>query len=146
MHDTAVTHEAVTVVVAAAHPLLRLGIVGRLEAAGFRVVAEAANSAQVVEAVREHSPRVCLLDVWLPGGGLESARRVQEVAPEVALAFLVSAEDKWLLVDAVRSGATGVIFKDMDPARLAHAVRDVATGGTALPRSLVRVLLGELTA
>jgi DNA-binding NarL/FixJ family response regulator len=144
MHDSAVQHEPFTMVIAAAHPLLRLGIRARLEGQGFDVVAEAGSADEAVDAVRHFRPRLALLDVWLPGGGLEAGRRAQASVPGIALAFLVSNEDNWLFVDAVRTGATGVIFKDMDPERLGHALRDVAMGGTALPRALVRQLLDEL--
>jgi len=37
-----------------------------------------------------------------------------------------------------------VLFEDMDPGRLVPALRDVAAGGSALPRMLVPRLLDEL--
>ena len=46
-------------------------------------------------------------------------------------------EEGALAVAAVRSGALGVLFEDMDPGRLVPALRDVAAGGPALPRMLV---------
>ena len=53
-------------------------------------------------------------------------------------------EEGALAVAAVRSGALGVLFEDMDPGRLVPALRDVAAGGSALPRMLVPRLLDEL--
>jgi len=139
--------EVLTVIVASGHPLLLLGIKGRLEGNGFAVVAEAASARELVAAAREHRPDLCLVDAALPGGGLDAAQRTRAVLSNVAVVFLMStddANDGAFAIEAVRSGATGVLFENMDPARLVYALRDVAAGGSALPRMLVSRLLDEL--
>ncbi len=136
-----------TVVLASGHPLLLLGVKGRLEGHGFRVVGEAVSAEELVAAVRRHRPDICLVDATLPGGGLAAARRARSSLSKLAVVFLMStddANDGSLVVEAVRSGATGVLFEDMDPSRLVYALRDVAAGGSALPRMLVSRLLDEL--
>jgi DNA-binding NarL/FixJ family response regulator len=138
-----------TVVVASGHPLLLLGVKGRLEGHGFRVVGEAASAAQLVAEVEEHHPDICLVDAALPGGGLIAARRARASLAKLPVVFLMSPDDATdgsFALEAVRSGATGVLFEDMDPARLVYALRDVAAGGSALPRMLVSRLLDELRA
>jgi DNA-binding NarL/FixJ family response regulator len=136
-----------TVVVASGHPLLRLGVKGRLEGHGFRVVGEAASAEELVAEVEERRPDICLVDAALPGGGLDAARRARARLSKLAVVFLMSpddANDGSFALEAVRSGATGVLFEDMDPGRLVYALRDVAAGGSALPRRLVTRLLDEL--
>jgi len=149
-HAQAVSNQEVDdlrVVVASGHPLLLLGVKGRLEGHGFKVVGEARSAIELVAKVVEHRPDICLVDAALPGGGLVAARRARARLANVALVFLISPEDAndgSFALEAVRSGATGVLFEDMDPARLVYALRDVAAGGSALPRMLVSRLLDDL--
>jgi DNA-binding NarL/FixJ family response regulator len=55
----------------------------------------------------------------------------------------VSREDRDLFA-ALRAGASGYLLKEMDPARLPHALSDVLNGEAALPRTLVTRLIDEL--
>ena len=135
-----------TVVIASAHPLLALGVRGRLEGHGFRVVGEAQTARELVDAVRHHRPDICLVDAALPGGAIAAARQAR-ARSRPAVVFLMSTDDSddgELAIEAVRSGAAGVLFEDMDPDRLVYALRDVAAGGSAVPRKLVARLLDEL--
>ena len=135
-----------TVVIASGHPLLSLGVRGRLDGHGFRVVGEASSAAGLATAVRVHQPDISLVDAALPGA-MAAARRARAKRPEMAVVFLMSSDDSndgELAIEAVRSGAVGVLFEDMDPDRLVFALRDVAAGGSALPRMLVPRLLDEL--
>ncbi|HEX6761974.1 MAG TPA: response regulator [Gaiellaceae bacterium] len=135
-----------TVVIASAHPLLALGVRGRLEGHGFRVVGEALTAPELVTAVRCHRPDICLVDAALPGGALAAAREARAHS-RLAVVFLMSADDSddgALAIEAVRAGAAGVLFENMDPGRLVYALRDVAAGGSAVPRMLVARLLDEL--
>jgi len=135
-----------TVVIASGHGLLALGVRGRLEGHGFRVVGEATSATELEAAVRVHRPDICLVDAALPGGALAAASRARARHATLAVVFLMSAADAddELAIEAVRSGAAGVLFEDMDPDRLEYALRDVAAGGSALPRMLVPRLLDEL--
>jgi DNA-binding NarL/FixJ family response regulator len=131
-----------TVVIASGHPLLSLGVRGRLDGHGFRIVGEASSAGELAAVVRVHRPDICLIDAALPGGAMDAARRARR--SKTAVVFLMSSEnsnDGELAIEAVRSGAVGVLFEDMDPERLVYALRDVAAGGSALPRMLVPRLL-----
>jgi DNA-binding NarL/FixJ family response regulator len=138
--------DELTVVIASGHPLLALGVRGRLEGHGFEVVGEATTAQELVAAVRAHRPDICLIDAALPGGALAAARRARARRSRLAVVFLMTAAETndELAIEAVKSGAAGVLFEDMDPDRLEFALRDVAAGGSALPRMLVPRLLDEL--
>jgi DNA-binding NarL/FixJ family response regulator len=126
--------------------LVRLAVRTRLEGAGFEICAEAGDAPSAVAAAAREQPSLCLLDVELRGGGLAAVRALRAAAPGAAIVVLTDAEHEGLFLDAVRAGASGFLLKDMDPGRIAHAVRDVVDGKTALPRSLVGLLLDELAA
>jgi DNA-binding NarL/FixJ family response regulator len=136
-----------TVVIASGHPLLALGVRGRLEGHGFRIVGEASSAHELVTAVKVHRPDICLVDAALPGA-MAAAQEAREGRSGPAVVFLMSTDDSddgELAIEAVRCGAAGVLFEDMDPDRLVYALRDVAAGGSAFPRMLVPRLLGSMS-
>ena len=145
-HQTAkVARADLAVVIASARPLLLLGIRGRLEGQ-VDVVGEATSSDDLLAVVRRDRPSILLVDAALPDALLAAVAARREL-PDLAVVFLMStdeSEEGALAVEAVRSGALGVLFEDMDPGRLVPALRDVAAGGSALPRMLVPRLLDEL--
>ncbi|MGH2853742.1 MAG: response regulator [Solirubrobacteraceae bacterium] len=135
---------APTVVIADDHPPIRMGVRMALMRNGFRVLAEAADSDGAVEAVLRERPDICLLDVRMPGGGIEAAARLAKLAPATAVVMLTvstSAED---LLSALRAGARGYLPKDMSPDRLPAALHGVLKGEAALPRTFVGRMLHEM--
>ena len=71
------TGRPLTVVIADDQALVRGGFRLILKAAGINVVAEAADGAQAVAAVRAHRPDVVLMDVRMPVmDGIEATRRI----------------------------------------------------------------------
>jgi two-component system NarL family response regulator len=135
---------APTVVIADDHPPIRLGVRMALMRSGWRVLAEAGDSESAVQAVLRERPDVCLLDIRMPGGGLEAAARLAYQAPATAVVMLTvsgSAED---LLGALRAGARGYLPKDMAPDRLSAALRGVLNGEAALPRTFVGRMLHQM--
>ncbi len=58
--------------------------------------------------------------------------------------MLTASRDDEDLFDALRAGASGYVLKDMDPDRLAAALRGVMEGEAALPRSLALKVIQQL--
>jgi DNA-binding NarL/FixJ family response regulator len=83
-----------------------------LEAGGFDVVAEAADGASALDAVRRHRPSVVLLDVELPDtSGLSVADRLAQERESPAV-VLTSTHDAADYGDrATRCGARGFLPK-----------------------------------
>jgi len=132
-----------TVLVADDHAPTRAGVRDALGADGFTVVAEAAGADAAVELALCARPDVCLLDVHMPGGGIAAAARITENLPESAVVMLTVSRDDEDLFAALRAGAAGYLLKDMDPARLAPALRGVVAGEAAVPRTLVARVVEE---
>jgi len=135
---------AVTVLLADDHVATRKGLRSILEAEGFTVVAEADHALGAVAAAKNYSPRVCILDVAMPGGGIAAAERITRNLPGTYVIMLTVSSSREDLLDALRAGASGYLLKSMDPERLPHAVRGVLAGEAAIPRELVPKLLVEL--
>ena len=109
----------------------------------FRVVAEVSDAAAAIEGAVRERPDVCLLDVNMPGSGVGAAWEISARLPDAKIVMLtVSREDQHLFA-ALRAGASGYLLKDMDSARLPHALSDVLEGKAALPRELMTRLVDE---
>jgi two-component system, NarL family, nitrate/nitrite response regulator NarL len=128
--------QAVTALVADDHPVLRSSMRAELEESGFCVCAEAGDAESAVEAALRFRPALCVLDVHMPGGGIEAARAIVAALPETRVAMLTVSRADDDFVASVRAGATGYLLKDIDPKRLASSLRDVAAGKMVFPPAL----------
>jgi two-component system NarL family response regulator len=135
-----------TVVLADDHAATRAGVRGALEEDGFAVVAEVATADAAVEEAIRHRPDMCLLDLSMPGGGINATQRISEASPETKIVILTVSPSGDDLVDAVVAGASGYVLKDTSAARLPQVLRSVLDGEAALPRALQKRLLEEVRA
>lgn len=134
----------VRVLIADDHPPTRAGVRLSLEEGDtFEVVAEVGNAAGAVAAAAELRPDVALLDIHMPGHGIEAARAIASQSPDTAVVMLTVSRDDADLFAALRAGARGYLLKDIDPARLPMALEGVLAGEAALPRGLVARLIDE---
>jgi DNA-binding NarL/FixJ family response regulator len=134
-------NEPVKVLLADDHPSTRAGVRFALEAADMVVCAEVGDAPSAVAAAER--PDLCLLDIHMPGGGIVAAHAIASKVPEAAVVMLtVSREDEDLFA-ALRAGARGYLLKDMDPDRLAAALRGVLSGEAAMPRAMVSRVMEE---
>src|SRR5262245_43958468 len=117
------------VIVADDHPLFRDGVVGSLQATGDIVVAgQAADAAGAVRLAREHLPDLALLDITMPGGGLEAARQIGAACPATKVVMLTVSEDEDDLLAAMKAGASGYVLKGASARELQAVIRAVCAG------------------
>lgn len=127
------------------HPMLREGVMFTLRShADFEIVAEGACAQDAVRIAEEELPDVMLLDVSLPGGGLEAARAITNTAPVVKIAMLTVAQDEETVSSALGAGARGYILKGISGPDLAQAVRNIHSGEDYVTPGLAARLLVEL--
>ncbi|MEU7876232.1 response regulator transcription factor [Dactylosporangium sp. NPDC049140] len=132
------------VVIADDQALVRTGFRMILTADGIDVVAEAANGAEAVEAVRRTVPDVVLMDVRMPEmDGLEATRRILEAdsatAPRVVI--LTTFDLDRYVYAALSAGASGFLLKDVSPEQLVASVRLVRAGDALLAPAITRRLI-----
>ena len=131
------------VLIADDHAPTRAGIRLTLDEHGFDVVADESNAAAAVAAARRERPDVCLLDVHMPGSGIEAAAAIRADLPDTHIVMLTVSRNDSDLFEALRAGAAGYLLKDLDPAQLVAELEAVLDGQAALPRNLVTRLMEE---
>jgi RNA polymerase sigma factor (sigma-70 family) len=133
----------IRVVMADDHARVRSVLRAALEDGGCEVCGEASTADEAVRLAHEHEPDVALLDIHMPGNGIEAARRISEGLPQTAIVMLTSSREDEDLFDALRAGASGYLLKGSHPAEIPQQLRDVLAGRAAMPAHLVARVLEE---
>jgi DNA-binding NarL/FixJ family response regulator len=141
-----VSEKPVRVVMADDHARMRGRIRAALEAGGCEVCGEGASAADAIALATQHRPDVALLDIHMPGSGIQAAHEITRSLPEVAVVMLTQSVEEDDLFDSLRAGALGYLLKDTDPVRLPEALRGVLAGEAAMPRRLVARVMEEFRA
>jgi len=137
--------EPLRVVVADDHPFYRRGLARSLTASGVTVVAEAPSGAAALQAVRETSPDVVVMDLNMPGvSGLEATRQVLAEAPETRVLVLTVSAQETDIADAIAAGACGYVLKDRPVQEVIAGVRAAAAGESHFSSQLAMPLLRRL--
>ncbi len=134
--------QPIRIVIADDHVLVRQGIRAFLEThTDLAIVGEAEDASGAVELCVEHSPDVALVDLVMPGGGIEATRKIRSASPRTQVVLLTSFEDAQQIVAAVQAGAVSCLLKDVDADALADALRKAARGEAVLhPRVAARLV------
>lgn len=132
----------IRVLIADDEALMRTGIRLVLEHDDeIRIVAEAQNAREAVEACREHSVDVALLDIRMPGDGITAVAEIVRQAPRTRAVMLTAFGEEATVTSALRAGAHGYLLKDTGPRELIDAVRRAAGGDPVLAPQVTRQLV-----
>ena len=120
----------ITVLLADDHALIRKGFRLILDAEpDIEVAGEAGDGATALALAAELSPDVVLLDLKLPGmDGIAVLTQLKANGSKARVLVLTSATEPASASLALRSGAAGVVYKDVDPDALVRAIRSVHDG------------------
>jgi len=134
----------VKVLIADDHPIVRKGMRSILEnEPGIRVVGEAEDGTQAIEAVEKLKPDVLVVDMMMPGhNGLEVIRQAKKYFPAMHILVLSMHSNEAYVAEAFNRGASGYILKDTGPADLVQGVKEVVTGRRYLSEQLSESLIG----
>src|ERR1043166_8831753 len=113
-----------------------------LEDDGFIVTEEDTATGAVAAALRDQ-PDLCLLDVDMPGGGIEAPARSRAQLPQTQVVMLGAAATDADFFAALEAGASGYLLKEMHSEQLGRTLRAALRSDAALPRTLTARLIDE---
>jgi DNA-binding NarL/FixJ family response regulator len=120
----------ISVLIVDDHPVVRRGLRALLEVQdGIEVAGEAGDGDTALALAAERTPDVILLDLKLPGvDGIAVLAALKARDSTARVLVLTSATEPALASLALRSGAAGLLYKDVDPDALVRAIRSVHDG------------------
>ena len=132
----------IRIVLADDHAIVRAGLRALLEAqSDMTVIGEAGDGPSAIELVRSLQPTMLVLDLSMPGGGLETIKSITELGlPTRILVLTVHAEERYLL-PVLRAGGSGYVRKSSAHTDLLTAIRTVSRGEVFLDPSATKTLL-----
>lgn len=139
------TERQIRILVVDDHPMFRDGVTRSLsEHAGLVVCGEGATAEQAVRLDRDLRPEVILLDLSMPGGGLNALARILEQSPEAIVVVLTASEADEDVLSALRAGARGYVLKGVPATTLVEVVLGAVAGESYVSPALAARILAEL--
>jgi DNA-binding NarL/FixJ family response regulator len=133
---------AIKVVLADDHPIFRDGLVRSLEETGeFEVVGAGGSAQEAVALTQQHRPDLVVLDVSMPGSGLNAVKEIVKLDNPPNISMLTVSEDDGDVTSALQAGALGYVLKGVSAGDLRVALDSVANGNAHISPALAgRVL------
>jgi DNA-binding NarL/FixJ family response regulator len=126
------------------HGLFLEGLGNLLQAGGYQVVGAARDGLEAQQLARTLRPDVILMDIRMPRcDGLTATRLIKAELPEIKIVMLTTSAEDDDLFEALKSGASGYLLKDLEPNQLFDYLAGLARGEAPLSRELSARLLAE---
>ncbi|WP_270889429.1 response regulator transcription factor [Pedococcus sp. 5OH_020] len=127
------------IVVCDDHRLLLEALGMALSATGHEVVALAGHPEEAVQAVAEHQPDVCLLDVNFPDGtSVAAIHQLREASPDTKVVMLSAEADHAVVGRAIAEGASGYVGKEKPITEIVEMLDRAVRGQLAVEPSLLQ--------
>ena len=119
-----------TVVLADDEVLLRSALASLLPLEGdIRVLAEAEDGAEAVQATLTHRPDVLVIDLEMPGlDGLDAVAEIRRALPDQVVLMLTRHARPGVLRSALKLGIQGFASKSAEPAHIASVIATLHGG------------------
>lgn len=127
-----------TIVLADDHAMMREGIRKLIDAVEeLEVVGEAGNGLALLNMLKKRSPDMVILDISMPGmRGLEAAREIKALNPDIHILILSMHKSEEFLSMAMAAGVRGYLLKEDSGEELLAAIDRIRNGKTYLSKKL----------
>ncbi len=126
------------------HPLFREGVTHTLRSSKMlEVIGEGSCAEDAIRIARDRSPDILLLDVSMPGGGIEAARVIAREHPIVKTIILTVSESEEHVAQALEAGAQGYVLKGASGTELISTMCAVSRGESYVSPGLAARLLTQ---
>src|SRR5512135_1025938 len=129
------------------HSIFREGLLSVLKTEpDIEIVGQGASAEDAVHLAREFLPDIILLDISMPGGGLQAAQEIVENYPVVKIVILTGSEGESHVMTALKTGARAYVLKGVTASELVNILHVVQSGEVYVTPTLAANLLSEMTA
>jgi two-component system KDP operon response regulator KdpE len=125
-------------------PGIRLALRHSLTALGYQAE-EAGTGERAIDLARHRRFDTVLLDVNMPGGGIETCRVIRRECPRSGILMLTVREDAANKVEALDAGADDYITKPFVMGEVAARIRAVRRGRRTPTRAVDPLIVGDIT-
>lgn len=141
-HEDDAQDEVIRVAIVDDHPILRDGLVHTFaHQDGFEVVGQGGTAEEAIQIAELALPDILLLDLNMPGDGLQAARTISESCPAVRIIVLTAHDGEEHVTRALRSGASAYVVKGVSSEELVKTARAVHGGEAYVSPALAAKLL-----
>jgi two-component system nitrate/nitrite response regulator NarL len=127
------------------HPMLRDGVSLTLSSASnIDVVAQGENAQDAIHLSQTQLPDIILLDISMPGGGIEAANVITKTCPVVKIIMLTVSEREDDVMKSLHAGACGYILKGVGGNELIEIMGAIHCGDSYVSPGLAARMLSEL--
>lgn len=132
----------ISVAVVDDHPIVREGLIQVIGGfGGFRVTGAGHSAADAIDLVRRDAPDILILDLEIPGSGIEAIRAITHAGSQTRILILTISERPQDVIEAMRLGAAGYVLKGISGDELFHVLNRLVNGiGHITPHLAARVL------
>ena len=134
----------IKVIMADDHVIVRQSIRAVLERKNenVKVVAEASNGKELVEAAKQHKADVYIVDISMPLlNGIDATARIMKMQPKAKVIILSMFEDRVSVERAIQAGACGFVVKEATINEIIEAIKEVYAGKFFLCSQVARFLV-----
>ena len=103
-----------------------------------------ASADEAIELAGAMKPDVALVDVRMPGGGVEVVRGIKKCSPSTRVLALSAYDDQATVIKMMSAGAVGYLVKGTSPTEIVEAVRRAARGQASLSIDAISSMIEEL--
>lgn len=133
-----IANPPITIIIADDHSLFRLSLKIIInDIAEFKLIAEAANGFELVNAAKKFKPDIIITDIQMPVmDGIEATKQIMKELPESKIIALTIMDKEYQIADMLEAGAKGYLLKDAIADEVVNAIKTVYKGETYFSRSV----------
>lgn len=106
--------------------IMRRNITKMIEALGHKVVGEAKDGNEAIELYRKLAPDLVTMDITMPElDGISAVKELKKMDKNIKVIMVTSHGQEEMVVDAIRSGASGYLLKPVKLDKLRSTIRKV---------------------
>jgi two-component system, NarL family, nitrate/nitrite response regulator NarL len=126
------------------HPLFRAGLASSLRRApNIEIVGTGGTADEAVEIIRRNEIDVMLLDLDIPGNGIEAARRIAKENTQAKILIVTGSNAEDNVAQSLAAGADGYVLKGATGREIAHAIDLIYRGKPYVTPELASRILAE---